>query len=113
MLQEHVPDWISATEAWQWLSGPGRQFIPLWNHAWALIVEVCFCVLIVRLMPTPGGARTLLVAAPLATHLIWFMGTAFLLDGGVTYYYGSMVQAIGALTFAAMVFGAKWQMARR
>lgn len=114
MLYEHLPDWILSSEAYKGLvKSPVVGFIPLWNHAWALLVEICCIGLVANLMSRRDLGRAALAGAVLGLHAVWFIGTCFMLDRGVTFYYASAIWNIVALTFAAMAFGAKWHQGRR
>ncbi|MBZ0136984.1 MAG: hypothetical protein K8I27_11485 [Planctomycetes bacterium] len=100
MNPEWLPDWWIQSAAYKWMAGPGDWIIPLYLHLSALFLEIVAFQRLGQALPKHTQRIKVWLVVILAVHLVLFVLTLGMLDGGITYYYWSGVWSFGTLWIA-------------
>lgn len=100
MNPEWLPDWWIQSAAYKWMAGPGDWIVPLYLHSSTLVLEVLAFQRLAQSLPKHANRINVWLVVILGMHLVLFIGTIALLDGGVAYYYWSGIWAFAMLWVA-------------
>lgn len=100
MTTEWLPDWWLNSEIYKWMAGPGSWILPTFLHTASLVLEITVFSRLAVAHPKNRNRVHLWLYMVLAIHLITFIGTLTLLDGGHMYRFWSALWTLCVLWIA-------------